>query len=111
MATGTRQEFFHSVGTFTWVRLRFKRWARIVDSWLAQVLSAFGLIPSGPAALPWWSLSSCLLTFPVVKASGHIEGGGMDPESSQGRERKRGGGYQGFWRPGGAQLRAVNDGY
>lgn len=45
MATGTRQEVFHSVGTFSWVRLRLKRWARVVDSCLAQVLSAFGLIP------------------------------------------------------------------
>lgn len=50
MATGTSQEVFHSVGTFSWVRLRLKRWARVVDSCLAQVLSAFGLIPSGSAA-------------------------------------------------------------
>lgn len=96
MATGTRQEVFHSVGTFTWIRLRLKRWARIVDSWLAQVLSAFGLIPSGPAALPWWSLSSCLLTFPVVKASGRIEGGGNGSRELTGEGEEAGRRVSGF---------------
>lgn len=39
LGTETRQEVFCSVGIFSWVRLRSRRWHRIVDSWLAQVLS------------------------------------------------------------------------
>jgi len=31
-----------------------------------RVFRTLGLMPSGPAALPWWSLSSCLLTWSVV---------------------------------------------
>lgn len=42
---------------------------------------------------PWWSLSSCLFTFPVVKASGHIEGGGNGSRELTG-ERNR---EEGFW--------------
>lgn len=66
LGTGTRQDVFHSTGIFSWLRLRLKRYHRIADSCLAQVLRTLWLIWSGIAALPFWSLSSCLLTRPVV---------------------------------------------
>ena len=37
---------------------------------MAQAFRTLGFRPSGPAALPWWSLSSCLLTWPVVTVGG-----------------------------------------
>ena len=38
----------------------------VPDSWLAHVFRILGLIPSGPVAFCWWSLSSYLLTWPAV---------------------------------------------
>lgn len=60
---------------------------------------------------PWWSLSSCLFTFPVVKASGHIEGGGNGSRELTGEGEEVGRRVSGFLEASGGKLRAVNDGY
>ena len=78
LGTGTRQGIFQIIETFSWLRLKMKtcRGAVKSHSCSAQAFTALGLIPSVPAALFRFSLSSCFYTW--LLETDKYEGGSRD---------------------------------